>query len=82
MHNFYFVCRSIFWKARRIDALFFCFEEEFIGKPGSRVGLFFLNAAINQQNALLLSWPCAGWGFFWKKIFLESRMYAQFLFCL
>jgi len=55
--------------------IFILFEEEFFGKPGSRVmPCFFLqkNAAINLRNALLLS--CRGWGpffllekeFFWK----------------
>ncbi len=49
------------------------FEDEFFGKPGSRVMRRFFSlkkyAAINQRNALLLSWRCAGWGFFLEKDF-------------
>jgi len=64
MHNFYFLCRRFFWKARH----FFCFEEEFFGKPFFS---FIKYAAINQPGPKRID---AQFVWIWRRIFWKARV--------
>jgi len=81
MHNFYFVCRSIFWKTRsQADRCtsFFVLKKNLLESPGRGSVLFKKKyAAINQRNVLV---ALPGGDFFLKRFFWKAGSIHNFYF--